>query len=186
MIKVFTGPMYSGKSLRLISEYNNIWNKDRVKVFKPSKDTREYSKLYSRSSKSDIPCKVISDLNDILDNLDDNTSTIFIDEVQFLSGSVDVLTSLSLKGIDIYIAGLSLTSELKPFGLMPDILAVADEIEHCVAYCFDCNKHNAKYTYCLIDKQDDILVDGKTSIYLPLCSQCLSNRLKLEGGNNNE
>lgn len=175
MIKVITGPMYSAKSSRLINEYNNIWNKSRVKLFKPSKDTREFSKIHSRDSKSDIPCKVISDLNDILKEIDDNTSTVFIDEVQFLTGSVDVLTSLSVdNGIDFYIAGLNQTSEQKPFGIMPDILAVADEIEHCVAYCYDCNKHNAKYTYCLQNKTEDVLV-GST-MYIPLCSQCLYKR----------
>ena len=58
--------MYSAKSSRLINEYNNIWNKSRVKLFKPSKDTREFSKIHSRDSKSDIPCKVISDLNDMV------------------------------------------------------------------------------------------------------------------------
>lgn len=175
MIKVITGPMYSAKSSRLISEYNNIWNKDRVMLFKPSKDVREFSRIHSRDSKKDIPCLVISDLSDILNKINDSTSTIFIDEIQFLTGSVDVLTSLSIdKEIDFYIAGLSQTSEQKPFGIMPDVLAVADEIEHCVAYCFDCNKHNAKYTYCLEDKKDEVLVGN--SMYIPLCVQCLNKR----------
>lgn len=174
MIKVITGPMYSAKSSRLISEYNNIWNKDRVKCFKPSKDTREFSRIHSRDSKSDIPCKVISDLNDIVEYIDENTSTVFIDEVQFLTGSVKVLSELSLKGVDFYIAGLNQTSEQKPFGIMPDVLAVADEIEHCVAYCYDCNKHNAKYTYCLQDKNEDVLVGN--NMYIPLCSSCLYKR----------
>ena len=91
-----------------------------------------------------------------------------------------VLLYLSIvKNIDFYIAGLSLTSEQIPFGIMPNILAVADEIVHLKASCSDCNKTNAIYTYCLEEKENDILV-GST-MYIPLCRDCLCKRRKLYG-----
>lgn len=175
MIKVFTGPMYSDKSNSLIEEYKKIWDKSRVLCFKPSKDTREFSKIHSRNNSLDIPCIVIKDLSEINNYLQDNTSTIFIDEVQFLTGNPELLLLYSIdRDIDIYIAGLSLTSEQTPFGIMPEVLAYADEVVHLQACCSDCNKHNATLTYCLEEKTGDILVGS--SMYVPLCAPCLVKR----------
>ena len=175
MIKVFTGPMYSDKSNSLIEEYKKIWNKDRVVCFKPSKDTREFSKIHSRNNKTEIPCIVIKDLSDIIMHIDNNTSTIFIDEIQFLTGNPECLLYYSIyMNIDIYIAGLSLTSEQSTFGIMPGVLAVADEVVHLKACCSDCNKKEAIYTYCLQEKSNDILVGS--SMYIPLCRNCLVRR----------
>ena len=180
MIKVFTGPMYADKSKNLIDEYSKIWNKQRVLCFKPSKDTREYSEIHSRNSNINIKAIVISSLDDILVYLDDTISTIIIDEVQFLTGNVSILNDLSIiRDIDIYIAGLSMTSELEPFGIMPEVLSIANEIVHLKAYCSDCNKYNAEYTYCLEEKDEDILVGS--SMYIPLCQKCLVKR-RLKGG----
>lgn len=176
MIKVFTGPMYSAKSNSLIEEYNKIWDKARVICFKPSKDTRDFSKLYSRDNKETIKAKVIKDISEIKDNLEENTSTVFIDEVQFLTGNAAEILYISIhNNIDFYIAGLNLTSELKPFGIMPDILAIADEVVHLKACCAECNKRNAIYTYCLVDKQDDVLIGSNQ--YQPICSSCLQKKL---------
>ena len=178
MIKVFTGPMYSDKSNSLIEEYKKIWDKSRVLCFKPSKDTREFSKIHSRNNALDIPCIVIKDLSEIAYHIQENTSAIFIDEIQFLTGNPELLLLYSIdRDIDIYVAGLSLTSEQTPFGIMPEVLAYADEVVHLQACCSDCNKHNATLTYCLEEKTGDILVGS--SMYVPLCAPCLVKRKTL-------
>lgn len=175
MIKVFTGPMYSDKSNCLIEEYKKIWDKSRVVCFKPSKDTREFSKIHSRSNDTEIECHVIKDLSDMIMYIDKNTTTIFIDEIQFLTGNPEGLLFYSIyMDMDIYISGLSLTSEQSPFGIMPGVLAVADEIVHLKAYCSDCNKKEATFSYCLEEKQGDVLVGS--SMYVPLCPKCLRKR----------
>lgn len=179
MIKVFTGPMFSGKSTALLETYSGIWNKDTCMCFKPSKDNRDYSRLFSRNIKNTVPAIVIKDIKDIEKHLKNNTRTIFIDEIQFLTGDVSYLTYLSVvKNIDIYVAGLNMTSEQKPFGLMPYVMSVADEIQMCRATCYDCNRP-AQYTFCTVDKENDILVGN--SEYIPLCESCLNKR----GGVNN-
>lgn len=175
MIKVFTGPMYSDKSNSLIEEYKKIWNKDRVVCFKPSKDTREFSKIHSRNNDTDIPCIVIKDLSDIVMHVNKDTTTIFIDEIQFLTGNPEQLLFYSIyMNMDIYVAGLSLTSEQSPFGIMPEVLAVADEIVHLTACCSDCNRKTATLTYCLENKEEEVLVGS--SMYIPLCRDCLVKR----------
>ena len=171
MIKCFVGPMYSGKTTAMINMYNKIWNKDNVMCFKPKTDDRDYGLIKSRDFKDGIKAICIDKLEEIYQYMEDNTKTLFIDEAEFLKGDVRVLVDLSInREIDIYIAGLNMTAEQKPFGLMPYIMAVSDNIEIIPGVCYICNKP-AYYTYYEGEKTTDILV-GNTN-YLPLCASCL-------------
>ena len=108
------------------------------------------------------------------------TKYIFIDEIQFITGNYNILMDLSIeKDIDFYIAGLSLTSEQKPFGEMPNILAIANEIITLYALC-ECG-HEAAYSYCKENKTSDILIGDKE--YKPVCRECL---IKYRKGKTNE
>lgn len=180
MITVFTGPMFSGKSARLIEEYNKIYNKENVLVFKPVKDTRVKSKIRTRGIESDVDAISIKDLYDIYRIIEkqnnENNKMIFMDEAQFLTGNTAILLDLSIiLNYNIYIAGLNMTSEYKPFGIMPNIMAIADKIEFLEASCYYCNKP-ARYTNCLVDKTNDILVGSNE--YIPVCKNC-ANRKEL-------
>ena len=66
-----------------------------------------------------------------------------------------------------------MTSEQAPFGLMPEILAISDEVINIKASCFDCGRP-ASYTYHEGPKEGDILVGNEG--YIPLCSRCLAIR----------
>ena len=83
MITIFTGPMFSGKSNRLIDEYEKFYNKEDILVLKPVKDTRTTSKIRARGRNIDIQAISIKDLSDIYniissDKYKDNRA-IFID-----------------------------------------------------------------------------------------------------------
>lgn len=180
MIKVFTGPMYAAKSLGLIqaAKVRKRPDVDNVICFKPSKDTRDMSKIKSRVVEETLDAYVIKDLSEIKNYINDDIDTIIIDEVQFLSGDVQELLWLTIyKNIDIYIAGLDMTSELTPFNIMPNILAIATEVIKLKARCQDCG-NEAEYTYCLVNKTEDILVGN--SEYIPLCKNCLGKRKVLK------
>lgn len=174
MIKVFTGPMFSGKSDELLKEYDKKYHKSKILLFKPKIDTRDYGVIKTRNNNEENAI-IINDLNDIYEYLTDKITTIFIDEANFIKGDIDVLIDLSInKDLDIFIAGLNLTSELKPFGLMPEIMAIADEIVLLHASCNDCNR-DANYTYYTGTKDGDILVGNDN--YIALCPKCLRKRL---------
>ena len=174
MIKTFTGPMHSGKTKAMIDVYNSIYNKEHVMCFKPSKDNRELGLITSKDYDQQIPAICINTFEDILKNIDDKISTIFIDEVQMLEGNVSVLSYLSIvKDIDIFIAGLNMTSEQDPFLVMPFVLAISDEVEIIKASCYDCGR-GATYTYYDGVKTDAILVGDAN--YLPLCPKCIMKR----------
>lgn len=173
MIKTYTGPMFSGKTTLLLSTYFNMWNKKNILCFKPSINTRDDG-IKSKNIKDNVDAILIDDLSDILKHIKNNTRTIFIDEGNFLKGDVSVLVNLSVdKNIDVYISGLNMTSEQKPFGIMPNILAVSDEIEICKGYCTICNRP-ASYTYFEGNKDNDIVVGD--SLYINLCEDCLRKR----------
>ena len=182
MIKVYTGPMFSGKSNGLLNAYDNIWNKDNILAFKPKTDTRDLGIIKSRKSSIKISAICINDLKEIKKYLKKNTKTIFIDEIQFLTGDVSEILDLSIKkDIDFYISGLNMTSEQKPFGIMPNVLAIADDIYIYRAVCFDCNR-DAEYSYYEHEKNKDNLIGSKG--YIPLCKNCLKKKRKKRRNNN--
>lgn len=140
MITLFTGPMFSNKSGRLIETYTDIYDSSKVKAFKPSKDSRDKSRIKSRSYNKTIEATVISSFEDILKYLDDKSKVIIIDEVQFLKGNSKILLELSNQGYEIYTAGLLLDSELNLFGETSKIMYFADKVETLYSSCYYCRK----------------------------------------------
>lgn len=177
MIKVITGAMFSGKSFELI-ELLKALDMNTVKIFKPNIDTRDKGIIKSRATSKTYTALLIDDLKEIPQHIDNNTKTIVIDEAQFLTGDISIIVDLHLKGYDFIIAGLNLTSERKPFGLMKDIMCIATDIEILKAKCICCNKINADYTYSIKNKKEDILVG---EYYIPICRECLGEKILNEG-----
>lgn len=173
MIKVYTGPMFSGKSDELLKEYENKYHKSKILLFKPKIDTRDFGVVKTRNDKA-VPALLIRNLKDIEKHLTDKITTIFIDEANFMKGDIKVLTDLSIeRDLDIFISGLNMTSEQEPFGLMPQIMAVADEIVIKHASCNECNR-DAYYTYYDGTKNSTILVGNDN--YIALCPRCLRKK----------
>lgn len=174
MIKTFTGPMHSGKTAAMIATYNKIWNKEHVKCFKPNCDTRDIGMIKSKDYGEGVASIGIDTFEEILDYVDESVTTIFVDEAQLMKGNVSVLSYLSIvNDMDIYVGGLNQTSEQEPFLIMPQILAISDEVEVIKASCYDCGRE-APYTYFEGEKTDAVLVGDEG--YLPLCGRCLLKR----------
>ena len=176
MIRTYVGPMFSGKSDSLITIYNKIWNKKLVLAFKPKCDSRDGASIKSKNYDVEIPAIYIKDLKEIKKHIKNkNIHTIFIDEAQFLQGDVKELVYLSVvEEIDFYIAGLNMTSEQKPFGIMPDILAVSDTVHTITGFCQECNKPST-FTYYEAKKKSDVLVGDEG--YVSLCQRCLKKHM---------
>ncbi len=177
MIKSFTGPMFCDKSAYLIEIYKRIWNKSIVAAFKPKVNTRDGNAIKSRKYPNfEIPSLYVDTVEDIQKIvLENGYKTVLIDEAEFLTGDASVLVDMSVMlGVDFYIAGLNMTSEQVPFGLMPAILSVSDEITIIRGFCEDCNKPSV-YSYSLnTEKKDEILVGDN---YISLCHECLKKRV---------
>lgn len=175
MIRVITGPMFSGKSARLIQiamMYMAIDKGVRLECFKPSKDIRDKSYLKSRETSTRIEAKVVKSFEEIKEKKEKGTKIIIIDEAQFLEGNYLILEELSRKGYMIYVGGLRTTSEMQPFGKMCEIMSIADEIEILKARCEICGEE-AEYTACKVRKSEDTLIGDKDKYY-PICRKCLN------------
>lgn len=174
MIKTFTGPMHSGKTEHMLDVYNDIYNKDCIKVFKPLADTRDFCLMKSKTYDQEVPAIGITTFDEILGHIDAKTRTIFLDEVQLMEGNISVLNYLSIvEDMDVYLGGLNMTSEQEPFLIMPQILAISDKVENIPASCYDCGRE-ATLTYYDGNKNGAILVGDAG--YFPLCRRCLAKR----------
>lgn len=182
MIKTFTGPMFASKTAEMVAAYQKIWNKEHIMVFKPKTDDRDLGEMKSRDYEEGIPAKCVETVEDILrevENSEVSIRSIFIDEAQFITGDVRGLIKLSIiDDIDVYVGGLNMTAEQQPFGIMPNILAVSDEVVVVKASCYDCGRE-APFTYYEGSKDSAVLVGNEG--YFPLCARCLNKRYGSEG-----
>ncbi len=174
-INVFTGPMFSGKTNSLLSAYERATiAKKTVRAFKPKIDTRFGDTVIKSRRFGEIQAICINSLSDLKKYESD---VYIIDEFQFLEGDVNVIQDLAdRKNKIFYISGLDMTAEKKPFGLMPNLLAIADHIEKFVSICHDCSEENAIYSYYLGKKDTDIVIGNHE--YIPLCRKCMLKRQK--------
>lgn len=167
-INVFYGPMKSGKTQKVLAEfnyYNNIGNN--VKLFKPTIDNRfSDDEVVSRNGES---AKAIN-INSIDDLKNYDADIYIIDEFQFLDGKVDTIVDLAQKGKKFYIAGLDLTSDKKDFGKMGSLLKVADHTELINSTCEICKTNTARYSFFNGIKNSDIVLGDE--LYIPVCKEC--------------
>lgn len=175
MIRVYTGPMKSGKSTLLLRSIKNFKDNE-VLVFKPIIDTRTPKLIMSRDGIS-LDAIEVNTFKDILDivKTKSNIKAIFIDECQFFNDDINYLKDINDLNINIYISGLNYTSDRKPFNKMIDIINMADEVTTLTATCENCLVSEATLTYCTCnDKDEDILIGD--DVYIAVCENCY-NRL---------
>lgn len=98
---------------------------------------------------------------------------IGIDEAQFFdTGILDVVQELSRQNLKIIIAGLDMDFLGKPFGPMPSLMAIAEDVTKVRAICSDCgNDATFSYRHSGIS---DTLVLGAQEHYRPLCRSCFN------------
>ena len=84
----------------------------------------------------------MSKAKEILD-LSTDVEVIGIDEAQFFSEDlVDVCNTLANKGTRVIVAGLDMDFSGKPFGPMPNLMAIAEEVTKVHAVCSETGEHN--------------------------------------------
>lgn len=146
MLIAITGPMFSRKTSELISlARQHMIAENRVVAFKPSNDNRySETKIVSHTGEEldaiavdrRFPGQMIKRVHELEEY--DKVDVICIDEAQFFDESaMRGVVSYFLYSLHktIIVSGLSQDSFGEPFGAMPYILAVADDIIHKKAVC---------------------------------------------------
>lgn len=170
-IEVICGSMFSGKTEELIRRLKRakIANQ-KVEIFKPGIDVR-YSEgeVVSHDANSIMSTPVESSNSILL--LAGNVDVVGIDEAQFFDrGIIDVVQQLASMGIRVIVAGLDMDYRGKPFGPMPDLMAVAEYVTKVHAICVKCGDP-ANHSHRLSDS-DKLVELGEKDIYEPLCRHC--------------
>ena len=178
-IEVICGSMFSGKTEELIRRMKRAqFAKQKVEIYKPCIDVR-YSEdqVVSHDSHS-IPSIPIESPASMLD-ISSDVEVVGIDEAQFFDDTlVDVVQTLANKGIRVIIAGLDTDFLGKPFGPMPALMAVAEDIQKVHAICVKCGSP-ANHSHRL-SASDELVVLGETDIYEPLCRHCYNAAIQAE------
>ena len=170
-IEVVCGSMFSGKTEELIRRMKRAkFAKQKVEIFKPSLDTRYSDVDVVSHDQHSIPSTPI-DSSSTIAVLSSDIDVVGIDEAQFLDdGVVDVCNDLANRGVRVIVAGLDMDFQGKPFGPMPALCAIADEVTKVHAICVKCGAL-AYISHRLVANDKRVLL-GEQMEYEPLCREC--------------
>ena len=178
-IEVVCGSMFSGKTEELIRRLRRAqFAKQKVEIYKPA--------IYVRYSEEDV---VSHDKNHILSTPIDSSASILllssdidvvgIDEAQFFDmGIVEVCNELANRGVRVIVAGLDMDYKGVPFGPMPALCAIADDVTKVHAICVRCG-NLAYVSHRKVDSTQRVLL-GETTEYEPLCRECYQKAISEE------
>ena len=175
-IEVICGSMFSGKTEELIKRVLELNNTNlNYKVFKPEVDKRSGDNKIQSHSKKSIDAINIKDVGEII-NQANNCDVIAIDEAQFFSEDiVEVCNNLANKGIRIIIAGLDMDYLGKPFGPMPKLMAIAEDVLKVHAICTETGKP-ANYSFRKSNNNDTVML-GEKNEYEPLSREAFVSKM---------
>lgn len=174
-IEVICGSMFSGKTEELIRRLKRVKIANlRAEIFKPAMDTRYDDIKIVSHDENKINSTPIDNSQTIL-LLAQDVDVVGIDEAQFFDDQIaHVCETLAFKGMRVIVAGLDMDYQGKPFGQMPNLLAVADYITKLHAICVVCG-NIANVSYRKVAGGGQLLL-GEKDIYEPRCRICASKR----------
>ena len=171
-IEVICGSMFSGKTEELLRRLRRAkFAKQTVEIFKPTIDVRYSQEEVVSHDKNSILSTPVEHSSNIL-LLSSEVEVVGIDEAQFFdNGLADVCQQLADQGIRVIVAGLDMDFKRVPFGAMPALCAIADEVTKVHAICVRCGAL-ANYSYRLVKDNDKQVMLGEMDEYQPLCRKC--------------
>ena len=170
-IELILGPMFSGKSTRLIGlirKYTYKAKKIIMIKFIADKRYSEKSEVVTHDllKYDSIECKNLRENLEKIKTYD----VIGIDEGQFFPDLVEVCEELALMKKTIIIAALNGDFRMEPFPVIANLIPKADKIKLLKAYCFNCHK-DANYSLRIVQSNDTVLI-GADEAYKPACREC--------------
>lgn len=179
-IEVVCGSMFSGKTEELIRRLRRAqFANQKIAIYKPKIDNR-YSEVEVVSHDAhSISSKPIANAAEML-LVPKDVQVVGIDEAQFFGDNlVEVAQTLANRGVRVIAAGLDTDYLGKPFGPMPALMAVAEDVQKVHAICVKCG-NLANHSHRL-SKSRDLVVLGEKDVYEPLCRECYNKAVAEEG-----
>ena len=170
-LELFIGPMFSGKTSRLVDIYKQCqFCNIPVAVINHSIDTRYHDTMLSTHDKVMIPCIKTNCITDILDVLT-NSQVIIINEGQFFDDLYTTVVSLLSQGKKIYVGGLDGDFERKKFGQILDLIPMCDKITKLTSLCSICKNGTPGIFSKRLTMETEQTIVG-SDIYIPVCRTC--------------
>ena len=174
-IEVVCGSMFSGKTDELIRRLVRATiAKQKVQVFKPAIDIRYAVEKVTSHAGSNFDAIPVEKAADIRNKLDGDVTVVAIDEAQFFDPEiVDVAQELASRGIRVVVAGLDTDFRGEPFGPMPILMSMAEDVDKLHAICMVCGGE-ASRTQRLVNGKparydDPVVIVGASELYEARC-----------------
>ena len=172
-IEVVCGSMFSGKTEELIRRLRRAqFANQKIAIFKPTVDNRYSDVEVVSHDFHKLTSTPIKDPADML-KVGPEVKVVGVDEAQFFGDSlVEVCQTLANRGVRVIVAGLDMDYLGQPFGPMPRLMAVAEDVQKVHAICVKCGAL-ASFSHRLSKSQDLVLL-GEKDVYEPLCRDCFN------------
>ena len=177
-LHIVIGPMFSGKTSRLIEKYNEYKSNKNILVVTYSEDNRYSETNIVTHDKKEIPCLKIDLIKNLLtNNLLDKIDVLLLDESQFFKDLLLIDEILKIKNIKIYLFGLDGDFKREKFGKILDLIPLCDTVEKLTSKCMVCNDSKAIFSFRTVKDKKQKLI-GSSECYIPTCRICYENLKK--------
>lgn len=172
-IEVICGSMFSGKTEELIRRLTRAKiARQKIKIFKPALDKRYHLENIVSHNENSIEAIPVTNASEII-ALSGDAEVVGLDEAQFFDESIAaVCDELANSGKRVIIAGLDMDYLGKPFGCMPQLMAIAEYVTKVHAICMVCGEV-ASHSYRLSPSNEKVLL-GETDLYEARCRRCFN------------
>jgi thymidine kinase len=184
-LTLFIGPMFSGKTSRLIEKYRQcVFCQIPVIVINHRLDTRYDETLLSSHDNIKIPCVRIGRLvEELLDSSEyesrlpvsqssvHDAHVIIINEGQFFDDLRDFVEQMLQRGKQIFIAGLDGDFKRQKFGQILDLIPLCDDVIKLKSICSGCKDGTLGVFSKRITTEMEQTVVGAVN-YIPVCRRC--------------
>jgi thymidine kinase len=171
-IEVIAGGMFSGKSEELLRRLRRAAiARQSLQVFKPAADVRHGpDRLITRDDR-EFEAESVRDAADLRARIRPGVQVVGVDEAQFFDeGLADLAMELADSGLRVIVAGLDQDYARQPFGPMPRLLALAEQVDKMHAVCVRCGAA-AHYSQRIAGGADQVQV-GDSESYEARCRRC--------------
>ena len=179
-IEVVCGSMFSGKTEELIRRLRRAqFARQEIAIFKPVIDKRYSDVEVVSHDAHKLTSTPVASPAELLGRVGPEIQVVGVDEAQFFDETlVDVCQTLANRGVRVIVAGLDTDYLGQPFGPMPRLMAVAEDVQKVHAICVRCGAL-ANHSHRL-SKSEDLVLLGEKDIYEPLCRECFNDARERE------
>jgi thymidine kinase len=176
-LEIFVGPMYSGKTSKLLEIYKQYqFCNIPIEVINYSEDTRYHETMLSSHDKVMIPCIQTLEIANVINHEKiQKAEVILINEGQFFQDLVPCVSKLLDQKKKVYVSGLDSDFERKKFGYLLDLIPTCDKVTKFHSFCSLCRDGTAAIFSLRLTQEKEQKVIGSDN-YIPVCRYCYENQ----------